>query len=55
MVCKAFPNGIPFEILSSVVDHRNSYGSDGGVVYEKRANASMQTEQRVIRLIFDAT
>lgn len=32
--CKAFPHGIPFEIVLSEFDHRNQHISDGGKRYE---------------------
>ncbi len=32
--CKAFPAGIPDEIVFSLVDHRIPFRDDGGVTYE---------------------
>lgn len=31
--CKAYPNGIPNEILENDVDHRKSYINDNGIVF----------------------
>lgn len=31
--CRAYPNGIPKEILGSVVDHRKSYKDDNGIQF----------------------
>ena len=33
--CKAFPNGIPQEILEGSFDHTNSFKGDNGIVYEE--------------------
>lgn len=32
--CKAFPNGIPAEILTGKFDHHNAYDSDGGIRFK---------------------
>ena len=39
-VCAAYPGGIPQEILWMNVDHRQSYGDDGGVRFELLAGLS---------------
>jgi len=35
--CKAYPGGIPEEILSNDVDHRKEYIGDNGIVFKKRS------------------
>lgn len=32
--CRAYPDGIPVEILHSSVDHRQPYPGDGGILYD---------------------
>jgi len=32
--CKAYPKGIPEEILDATVDHRKPYKGDNGITYE---------------------
>lgn len=32
--CRAFPDGIPDEILSGEVDHSKSYPGDSGILYD---------------------
>jgi len=32
--CKAFPGGIPIEILSGQADHRESFPGDNGIHFE---------------------
>ena len=32
--CQAFPDGIPHEILHSLVDHRKPYKGDNGIQFE---------------------
>ena len=34
--CKAFPDGIPTELLDSMVKHTNPYPGDRGILYESR-------------------
>ncbi len=34
--CAAYPDAIPAEIAVGVVDHRNPYTGDGGIVFEPR-------------------
>ena len=33
--CKAYPEGIPEEILTGEVDHRTPYKGDHGIMFEK--------------------
>ena len=32
--CKAYPNGIPLEILKEQVDHRKNIAGDNGICFE---------------------
>ena len=34
--CKAFPDGIPFNIMSGEVDHHLPVDGDNGIQYERR-------------------
>jgi hypothetical protein len=34
--CKAFPGGIPGDILTSKVDHRNAFPGDNGLRFEPK-------------------
>lgn len=34
--CKAFPKGIPVEILVSAVDHHRFYPGDGGIRFKPK-------------------
>ena len=34
--CKAFPKGIPQEIVNGEVDHISSYDGDKGIQYEEK-------------------
>lgn len=34
--CKAFPKGIPKEIVEARVDHRKPYKGDNGIQFEKK-------------------
>jgi hypothetical protein len=35
--CTAFPDGIPWEILDSVADHRHPFPGDQGIRFEPKA------------------
>lgn len=35
MTCKAYPDGIPEEVLNSSIDHREPYDDDQGIVFEQ--------------------
>lgn len=39
MICDAFPNGIPTEIVESVVDHRDPYTGDNNIQFEQDPRA----------------
>lgn len=34
-VCRAFPQGIPKEILEQEIEHTTAYPGDGGITFEK--------------------
>lgn len=34
MTCRAYPEGIPQEIINNLVDHRKPYKGDHGIQYE---------------------
>lgn len=36
MTCKAFPDGVPLEILISSHDHHNPYPGDNGIQFEPK-------------------
>ena len=36
ITCKAYPGGIPNEILENDVDHTKSYINDNGIVFEEK-------------------
>ena len=52
LVCAAFPDGIPFEILSNAADHRRPYADDGGITYQRRAEVKESVEQGIVRAAF---
>lgn len=37
--CKAYPDGVPTEILNNRVDHRKPYKGDGGVTFKFDADS----------------
>jgi len=43
--CKAFPNGIPEEIITSEHDHRKPYPGDNGIRYEPANGPSRPTPE----------
>lgn len=45
-VCKAYPNGIPQEILNNDVDHTTPYKDDGGVVFERSRRYGYNLERK---------
>lgn len=34
--CKAYPNGIPDEVWTGLINHRRPYQGDNGIQYERR-------------------
>ncbi|MBF0546217.1 MAG: hypothetical protein HQM08_17370 [Candidatus Riflebacteria bacterium] len=42
LVCDAFPNGIPEEILGLQFDHINPHPGDNGIQYEPRSLSGMK-------------
>jgi hypothetical protein len=36
MSCKAYPNGIPEDIIFSVVDHHKPFAGDNGIQFESK-------------------
>ena len=43
LTCKAFPVGIPRELICGRWDHRESYPGDNGILYEPRDPNNVQT------------
>jgi hypothetical protein len=41
VVCKAFPDGIPMEILDLGVTHRQPYSGDSGIRFEKEEDENL--------------
>ena len=44
--CKAFPNGIPEEILKSEHDHRKPFKGDKGVRFEHMFGEKLTSDER---------
>ena len=44
--CKAFPDGIPEDILSMETDHRQPVEGDGGIQYEAKFPGSQPVKSR---------
>ena len=38
LVCTAYPNGIPFQILQNLADHTKPYPEDNGIRFKKIKN-----------------
>lgn len=36
--CVAYPDGVPWEILTNKVDHKHTYLNDNGIRYEEEKN-----------------
>ena len=44
VVCKAFPDGIPMEILGLRVSHRQPYLGDKGIRFEKQEDKNLWSD-----------
>ena len=44
--CKAYPDGIPKEIITSQADHRKEYWNDQGIQYEKTKVVANNLDER---------
>lgn len=55
MICRAFPDGIPFPILSNAADHRKPYKDDNGIQFELSFRESPDTLTVIVRNAFGAS
>jgi hypothetical protein len=49
-ICKAFPEGIPDDILVSTADHRKPYEGDNGFLYEEVSESEFTEPKHFIEV-----
>lgn len=51
MTCKAFPDGIPEDILANESDHRHPHPGDNGIMFVQKPSIDPKYEKAQLALI----